>query len=120
MREGDREIHHRRRCIPGLGRRAELLGRDTTANGRSNLSSLRLLRRRRCMPGLCRRVELLGRDTPANDAPRQSVNATITCQINFLRDDAAGRARGSDDRGGGGQSGRGGVRRGHAACGLAM
>ena len=62
---------------------------------------------------------MLGRDTPANDAPRQLANA-ITCQINFLRDDAAGRARGSDDRGGGGQSERGGVRRGHAACGLAM
>ena len=46
------------------------------------------------------------REIRRSNAPRRSVNA-LSCQINFLRDDAAGRARGSDDRGGGGQSGRG-------------
>ena len=59
------------------------------------------------------------REIRRSNVPRRSVNA-LTCQINFLRDDAAGRARGSDDRGGGGQSGRGDVRQGHAACGRAM
>ena len=59
------------------------------------------------------------REIRRSNVPRRSVNA-LTCQTNFLRDDAAGRARGSDDRGGGGQSGRGDVRQGHAACGLAM
>ena len=40
------------------------------------------------------------REVVQSNAPRRSTHS-LTCQINLLRDDAAGRARGSDGRGGG-------------------
>ena len=41
------------------------------------------------------------RDIVQSNAPRRSTHSLLTCQINLLRGEAAGRARGSDDRGGG-------------------
>ena len=40
------------------------------------------------------------RDVVQSNAPKRSTHS-LTCQINLLRDDAAGRARSSDGRGGG-------------------